>query len=574
MFQMKREDAAPAALVATLLFLTVASMVIGKAARDAIFLSRFTALQVTAVDLVTMVAIALVVAAELRLNARLSTKRLLLCSPVCFALGDFGLWLGLSTAHGGWIAWAAYLWIGIQAALSAPHAFVLTTRVLTIRQTRRLCGPIGGGAILGWIGGGLATEVLAARFGASSLLLAAGLLTAICPVIVALAWREGSVQCAGTSGGLRQSAALVWTSPHLRAIACLALASSAVTTIAGLQFKAIASQSIHSPDDLAAFFGSFSLYAGLVALAAQALVTPRVLSRLGLGGALAIAPAALAAGSMGVLFSGTLVAAVILKGSDQILRYSVDRAAVEMLYRPLPPQEVFERKMVIDALVCRFGDAAGALVAFACVAVFHLSFSFLSAISLAAIATWFASAAYARGGYRATLLERLRRQFSHPRMESGVGGTPEGDDVSHRSHGARSPDDRRGMLDPDPARRLHVLRALTRTGRDRGQASCPDALLTTALATEIVGFAVLVETFSGSASSADHRHACREAIERISRLLFLMSPDEYPGCLLEALGSGGATFEAAALEYLDTTLASPHREILVPLLERWAVAAT
>ena len=62
--QMKREEAAPAALLAILLFLTVASMVIGKAARDAIFLSRFTALQMTAVDLLTMAAIALVVAAS------------------------------------------------------------------------------------------------------------------------------------------------------------------------------------------------------------------------------------------------------------------------------------------------------------------------------------------------------------------------------------------------------------------------------------------------------------------------------------------------------------------------------
>src|SRR2546428_5664048 len=152
--QMKRDEAVPAALLSLLLFLTVASMVIGKAARDAIFLSRFTALQMTAVDLATMVAIALAVAAQLRLNARLSIKRLLLLSPVCFALGDFSLWLGLSTSHGAWIAWAAYLWIGVQAALSAPHAFVLANHVLTIRQARRLCGPIGGGAILGWIGGG------------------------------------------------------------------------------------------------------------------------------------------------------------------------------------------------------------------------------------------------------------------------------------------------------------------------------------------------------------------------------------------------------------------------------------
>jgi AAA family ATP:ADP antiporter len=581
LLRIKREEAVPAALLSMHLFLTVASMVIGKAARDAIFLSRFTALEMTAVDLATMVAIALVVAAQLRLNAWLSTKRLLLFSPVFFAFGDVGLWLGLSTSHAAWITWVAYLWIGVQAALGAPHAFVLASRVLTIRQTRRLWGPIGSGAILGWIGGGLATEILAARFGASSLLLAAGLLTALCPVIVAFAWHERNLMCEDTSGSLRQSASLVWTSPHLRAIACLAFASSAVTTVAGLQFKAMASQSIHSPDQLAAFFGTFSLYAGLVALATQALVTPRILSGLGLGAALAIAPAALAAGSMGVLFSGTLVAAVFLKGSDQVLRYSVDRAAVEMLYRPLPPQEIFQGKMVIDALVCRFGDAAGALLAFAGVAVLHLSFPFLSVISIAAITAWFASAAIARAGYRTSLLDRLR-QFSCPwDVDSRAAAEPAAPDMAHRNDKAhraerdRRAADRRGMLDPDPARRLQVLRALTREQYGSPQASCPDALLTTALATEIVGFAVLVETTSSSASaSGTHRHACREAIERISRLLFLLSPDEYPGCLLDALGSGGATFEAAALEYLDTTLASPHREILVPLLERWAVATT
>jgi hypothetical protein len=569
--EVRRDEAAPAALLGGHLFLTVASTVIGKAARDAIFLSRFSALHMTAVDLVTMVAIALAVAAQLRLNARLSMKWLLLISPCCFALGDLGLWAGLSTSHSAWITWGAYLWIGVQAALSTPQAFVLTSHVLTIRQTRRLCGPIGVGAILGWIGGGFLTEVLAARSGASSLLLAAALCTALCPLVVSMAWRKGNASCvrerAGTSGSLLRSASRVWTSPHLRAIACLAFASSAVTTIAGLQFKVIASESIHSTDHLAAFFGSFSLYAGLVALATQALLTPRILGSLGLGAALAVAPAALAAGSVGVLFSGTLIAAAFLKGSDQVLRYSVDRAAVEMLYRPLPPQEIFEGKMVIDALVCRFGDAAGALVAFAGVAVLHLSFPFLSVISVAAIAAWFASAAIARGGYRASLLERLR-QFSCPwGMGSRIAGRRATRDI------ARSLARQRGILHPDPRKRLDALRALTRARYCSARACCPDTLLATALATEIVGFAVLVETSPESpAASADHRHACRDAIERISRLLFLLSPDEYPGCLLDALGSGGATFEAAALEYLDTTLASPHREILIPLLERWAAA--
>ena len=75
-----------------------------------------------------------------------------------------------------------------------------------------------------------------------------------------------------------------------------------------------------SIDPLAALFGAFSFYAGLVALATQLVVTPRVIARFGLGPALAIAPIALAAGSLGVLWSGTLAAAIFLKGSDQVLR--------------------------------------------------------------------------------------------------------------------------------------------------------------------------------------------------------------------------------------------------------------
>jgi hypothetical protein len=276
---------------------------------------------------------------------------------------------------------------------------------------------------------------------------------------------------------------------------------------------------------------------------------------------------ALAAGSIGVLVSGTLIAAVLLKGSDQVLRYSVDRAAVDLLYRPLSRREMFEGKMVIDALVCRLGDATGALVALGGVLLLHLSFSVLSVVSVAAIGAWLTAAAIARRGYRASLLERLRQHSCPWGPDSGVVVVPP-------AYAKREHPDREGLLDPDPKTRLAELRALTRPRNRSARASCSETLLTTALATEIVGFAVLVETPSESTSSSgDHRRACREAIERISRLLYLLSPDEYPGCLLDALGSGGTVFEAAALEYLDTTLAPPHRQMLVPLLERWALAA-
>ena len=237
---------APGTLLFTHLFLTVASAVVGKAARDAIFLGRFTPLQMTGVDLATLAAVAVVVGLQLRLRVRVPVRRVLLLAPLFLAAGDAALWAGLSTASPGWIVWVVYVWVGVQASTVAPHASVLAGQVLSLRQARQMCGQIGAGAIAGWIGGGLIARVLATPLGAPSLLLASGLLTALCPAIVALVWPAGGDAPAevprqgGAAGSLHAGASSAWRSPHLRSMAALAFISAAVTTMAGLQFKAIA----------------------------------------------------------------------------------------------------------------------------------------------------------------------------------------------------------------------------------------------------------------------------------------------------------------------------------------------
>ena len=81
---------------------------------------------------------------------------------------------------------------------------------------------------------------------------------------------------------------LVWKSPYLRSIAGLVLLSSLVTTLAAWQFRAMAKTFHPDTDTLTAFFGSFNVYAGALYLAAQLLLTSRVLRRFGLGFALLI----------------------------------------------------------------------------------------------------------------------------------------------------------------------------------------------------------------------------------------------------------------------------------------------
>ena len=108
-----------------------------------------------------------------------------------------------------------------------------------------------------------------------------------------------------------------------------------VTNIAGWQFKATAAVSFVEKNDLAAFFGSFHGYVSILGFLVAQILAPRVLV-FSLGLALVILPVVLTAGTFGVLLSGTLWATTMLKGSDKILRYAVEKPAVESLYFPVP----------------------------------------------------------------------------------------------------------------------------------------------------------------------------------------------------------------------------------------------
>ena len=610
--QTRRDELVPAAALGTYLFLLVTTTVIGRAVRDALFLSEFTALQMTYADLQTIVGTAMTIGVYFRLRRSLVLHRLLMTSSVFFAAADAACWWG-TTFHQPWVTRAIYLCVGIQAAVTPPQVSMLAKQILTTRQAKRLVGVIGTGAILGWIVGGLVTRVAAGRTGTAALLLVMAGLTAVCPTLILVIWRKSETAAAAvhaahpssaSTTGLLRSAVHVWNSPHLRNIASLVLVSAAVTTIAGLQFRAIASQSIGSTDRLTAFFGSFSLYAGLLSLATQILFTSRFLQYFGIGPALAIAPVALAAGSVGLLFSGSLAAAMLLKGSDQVMRYSIDRAALELLYVPLSPDETLEAKTFIESVVYRIGDGAGALAVIVGASVLHLSFRALSVVSLGLLVVWFAFAMRARQGYLEHLLAALRRgrrvsgETLAERTISAAGGgcadTPAPDEgrttatlrkmlqetsvpqairraIPHALLRIGSREAGRALVEcvfePDQSLRLEILRALNTFQERHSDGVVDHEPLTTALAAEIVGLYCLSESATAVRQGVSGRQEYADSVERIFRLLKLLSPTHDVVSAFAALQSDDRRLKANALEYLENILKPSYRKLFVPLLE-------
>ena len=126
--------------------------------------------------------------------------------------------------------------------------------------------------------------------------------------------------------------------------------ASLATCFAGWQFKAIAKTAYPDKNALTAFFGQFNFWAGVVSLILQLTVTSRFLRRFGLGPALLVVPLTVFSSELGVLAFGTLTTAILLKSTDAVLRYSIDKSSVELLFLPIPAEVKLQAKSAIDTV--------------------------------------------------------------------------------------------------------------------------------------------------------------------------------------------------------------------------------
>jgi AAA family ATP:ADP antiporter len=415
LLRLQRGDLPRGLLLFAYLFLVICAYLVGQVARDALFLGRFDAALLPFADVSLFLVVAVVVALYVRGARRVSLDRLI--SGSLLAFGAIGIVFALlaRASPSSWLYPVVYVWVGVLGVLAPAQVWTLANYVLTPREARRLFGFIGAGATLGATVGGFLSSLLARRFGAESLLAAVTAFLLIATALVSALWqkRPGALRQPATESpervGLRASLGLVLDSPHLRAITVIVVLSSFVTAVASWQFKAIAQQSLVSKDEMAAFFGTFNAWVGVLCVATQLLLTSSVLRRLGLGPVLFLLPIGLLSGSAGLLTFSTLTAAVMLKGVDKVLRYSIDRPAMELLYLPVPTAVKLPAKSFIDTVAWRAGDGLAGLCVLALATVGGLGPKYLSLITLPAAAVWLLLASRVHHRYVATLEESLQQ---------------------------------------------------------------------------------------------------------------------------------------------------------------------
>ena len=404
-------------LLCSCLFLVMTTYKVGGVAGAALFLSRFQAKQLAYADIASALVVALVVAGYVLVARRVPLLGLLLASTLFFASNCALFWaLAHYHFHLSFLFPVFYIWVKIFGVLLPTQIWTLANYVLTTREAKRVFGMVGGGAIAGWIFSGYFSKTVAKNFGTESLLLGMALFLLICTGLIVLIWRSGRVAVGGahdmTSAGnsprnLFASMRVVFSSSYLRAIAAVICISSLVTTLTGWQFLALMQQFLVKKDAIAAFYGDFNFYAGVLSLLFQLLLTSRFLRRFGIGTALFVLPTTVLLGSVGLLAFGTLGAAVALKGCDQTLRYSLDKSTAELLYLPLPARIKLQVKWFIDTVIWRLGDGLSGLAVLLFATTLHLPARQISWIVLVLVSGWLVAVSVARRQYVATLKESI-----------------------------------------------------------------------------------------------------------------------------------------------------------------------
>lgn len=421
-FNLQRGDGRRAFLLFSYLLVIITAYQLGKTARDALFLSVFKASKLPYADMAIALSVGFVIAIYVTIGRRVQLRDLLVGCLLLFAAVQIAFWyLAKFRPALTWQYPAFYVWVGILGVLAPTQVWTLANYLLTTREAKRVFGIVGAGGISGWIVSGILADKLATTkgLGTESLLLAMAILLVLCSGLVVVLWRERG-RTAGTgaaaphskpsSKGIRESLGTVFSSPYLMSIALLITLASLATCFAGWQFKAIAKAAYPDKNALTAFFGRFNFWAGVACLLLQLILTSRFLRRFGLGPALLMVPLAVFGSEIAVLALGTLSAAILLKGGDSVVRYSLDKSSVELLYLPIPPDVKLQAKSAIDTVIWRVGDGLSGLTLAIFTDRLHWTAQRVSLVNLVFAGAWIAAAIVARRRYGDTLLQSIRQR--------------------------------------------------------------------------------------------------------------------------------------------------------------------
>lgn len=281
------------------------------------------------------------------LQNRLPLRLLVLANFLFVGVVSLGLTLLFPVVDITACSYVALVWWFIAGALIGLAFWDVAGAVVDLRQAKRLYGLLSAGIVAGGFLGGLGIPLLTRLLSADKLLLLSFGSAVGCVLIGERLFRQAKVQAPQPVDSPRrgQRAMAKWRQYFLT-VAGLTAAFAFASYLVDRNFLYAVHQQYPQADAAAAFLGVVFGATELLGFLALLFVTGRIMTRFGLGTALAIFPATLgicAAGTMIVLLLPIATAVPFMlicstKILDQVMRKSLNGTAIQLVYQPLPQQ--------------------------------------------------------------------------------------------------------------------------------------------------------------------------------------------------------------------------------------------
>lgn len=399
-------------------FLVISFLILARSLREALYLTTFPVETLPYI----MAAVAFLsvptVGLFARFLARRQPQRVLIGLLALLAAGLAALWPVATRVHVAVVAF--YLWTALGTLLLTSGFWLVTAELFPVRGAKRLFGLIGAGGTVGAMVMGNSLAWITTRAPVVWLIPGLILLLALFFVVQRLLPRLEARADAGPPAEsrttLRDSLHLVWKNSHLRNVGLVVFAATVASALIDYQFKELAQASLATKESLTSFFGSFYGWTGAAALLLQLFVSARLMASAGIAITLAVLPLALLLGSAGLLLAPGLVMATAVRGTDNSLRKSLHRSALEVLYVPVPARLRRRTKTFIDSVMDSVAEGTGALIVFLWVTWSGLPSRFLSLHAVAAAGAFLFLSRRMGRRYVATVTDQLRagRQAREP----------------------------------------------------------------------------------------------------------------------------------------------------------------
>ena len=358
-----RRAAAAAAAASTVI---IAFQLAGKATRDALLLSTFGVValppMVIAAALLSMVLTIGLARVMARMRPARLVPRLLLLSAVLL----IAEWM-LAAESRPAAAILVYLHLTGLGALLVSGFWAIVNERFDPSTARRTIGEITAGGSLGGLLGGILPERVGAVLPLTAMLpILAGLQLLAAGLVLGV--ERGAAPESATPEPVKgnesplSAAQILRNSSYLMGLVLLVAFTSAAEGVLDYVFKARATVTATTGEELLRFFAAFYTTTALLGIFIQVSLLRRLLGRLGIARSVALLPAGVSVGAMGAFFIPGLASVVVARGVEVVLRSSLFRAAYELLFTPIAPREKRATKLLIDVGAARVGDVAGGVL--------------------------------------------------------------------------------------------------------------------------------------------------------------------------------------------------------------------